>query len=176
MQLGVIDLSSPLHIIIYFVACKNVWPHRSLFEWATSSTQIQISTKLVQLLILLNGFSLVVMALSSRMELDNNDDVFLQDHLGPTIAEHALQCTHLFQKYMAMPEITPDPTLMDDQFARFTLWTSNMDVFGPLNVSLDYRLRYSSQSWTLSISFWELFAKRWHLVSNLETYPWHKLI
>lgn len=71
------------------------------------------------------------------------EDVFLQDDLGMTIAEHALQCNDLFKKYMSMPEITPDPTLMDDQLARFTLWASNMDVFGPLNVSLDYRLRYS---------------------------------
>ena len=71
------------------------------------------------------------------------DDVFLQDDLRPTIAEHALQCSHQFQKYMVMPEIVPDPTVLDDQLARFTLWASNMDVYGPLNVSLDYRLRYS---------------------------------
>lgn len=77
------------------------------------------------------------------MELDSIDDVFLQDDLGPTIAEHALKCNHLFQKYMAMPGIAPDPTILDDQLARFTLWTSNMDVFGPPNVSLDNRLRYS---------------------------------
>ncbi|KAI1743061.1 ankyrin [Xylaria scruposa] len=85
----------------------------------------------------------MVMTSPSRMELDSTEDVFLQDDLGPTIAEHALQCSQLFKKYMAAPEVAPDPTLMDDQLARFTLWTSNMDVFGPLNVSLDYRLRYS---------------------------------
>ncbi|KAI2632320.1 hypothetical protein GGR54DRAFT_583057 [Hypoxylon sp. NC1633] len=83
------------------------------------------------------------MAFPTRMELDYNEDVFLQDNLGPTIAEHALQCSNLFKKYMAMPRIVPDPTVMDDQLARFTLWASNMDVFGPLNISLDYRLRYS---------------------------------
>ena len=44
---------------------------------------------------------------------------------------------------MVMPEIVPDPTVMDDQMARFKLWASNMDVYGPLNVALDYRLRYS---------------------------------
>lgn len=71
------------------------------------------------------------------------EDVFLQDNLGPTIAEHALQCSRLFKKYMTASEIAPDPTLLDDQLARFTLWASNMDVFGPPNVSLDYRLRYS---------------------------------
>jgi hypothetical protein len=83
------------------------------------------------------------MALTVRIELDSREDVFLQDSLGPTIAEHASQCNRLFMKYMAMPEITLDLTLMDDQLARFRLWASNMDVFGPSNISLDYRLRYS---------------------------------
>ena len=79
-----------------------------------------------------------------RMEDDDSmGDVFLQDGLNPTIAEHATQCNSLFHKYMVVPEIVPDPTVMDDQLARFTLWASNMDVYGPLNVSLDYRLRFS---------------------------------
>lgn len=79
-----------------------------------------------------------------RMEDDDLvEDVFLQEGLCPTIAEHAVQCNSLFRKYMVLPEIVPDPTIMDDQLARFTLWASNMDVYGPLNVSLDYRLRFS---------------------------------
>ncbi|KKP07511.1 hypothetical protein THAR02_00432 [Trichoderma harzianum] len=78
-----------------------------------------------------------------RMEDDLVEDVFLQEGLRPTIAEHAAQCNSLFRKYMVLPDIVPDPTVMDDQLARFTLWTSNMDVYGPLNVSLDYRLRFS---------------------------------
>ena len=77
------------------------------------------------------------------MELDSVDDVFLQEDLSPTIAEHALQCMHVFRKVLGVPGIVQDPTIMDDQIARFTLWASNMDVFGPPNVSLDYRLRYS---------------------------------
>ncbi|KAF4161541.1 hypothetical protein CNMCM6936_003382 [Aspergillus lentulus] len=71
------------------------------------------------------------------------EDVFLQDNLTPTIAEHATQCQYLFHKYVVMPEVVPDPTIMDDQLARFLLWASNMDVYGPPNVSLDYRLRFS---------------------------------
>jgi hypothetical protein len=71
------------------------------------------------------------------------EDVFLQDDLNPTIAEHATQCHSLFHKYLVMPKILEDPTTMDDQLARFTLWASNMDVWGALNVSLDYRLRFS---------------------------------
>lgn len=70
-------------------------------------------------------------------------DVFLQNSLCPTIAKHATQCNDLFHKYMVMPKVVSDPTIMDNQRARFTLWTSNMDVYGPLNVSLDYRLRFS---------------------------------
>jgi len=76
-------------------------------------------------------------------DYDSEEDVFLQDASCPTIAEHASQCDSLFHRYMAVPEIVPDPTIIDDQLARFTLWASNMDVYGPLNISLDYRLRYS---------------------------------
>lgn len=78
-----------------------------------------------------------------RMEEDFMEDVFLQDGPCPTIAEHATQCNSLFHKYMVVPEIVPDPTVMDDQLACFTLWASNMGVYGPLNDSLDYRLRFS---------------------------------
>ncbi|KAK4553669.1 hypothetical protein LTR86_009167 [Recurvomyces mirabilis] len=83
------------------------------------------------------------MALSVLKELDAGEDLFLQHSPGPTVAEHATKCSRLFADYMARPEIARDPTLIDDQMARFKLWASNMDVFGPSNVSLDYRLRYS---------------------------------
>jgi hypothetical protein len=76
-------------------------------------------------------------------ELDSGEDLFLQDSPGSTVAEHATKCDLLFAEYMNRPEIAQDPTLLDDQLARFKLWASNMDVFGPSNVSLDYRLRYS---------------------------------
>ncbi|KAL8940898.1 MAG: hypothetical protein Q9216_002559 [Gyalolechia sp. 2 TL-2023] len=75
--------------------------------------------------------------------MDLGEDLFLKDDPGPTIAEHAHQCSRLFKDCMHLPAIVRDPTVLDDQLARFTLWTSNMDVFGPLNISLDYRLRYS---------------------------------
>lgn len=83
------------------------------------------------------------MAPSNLKELVPGDDVFLQDAPGPTVAEHAMKCNRLFMEYMDRPEIARDPTLIDDQLARFKLWASNMDVFGPSNISLDYRLRYS---------------------------------
>lgn len=77
------------------------------------------------------------------MGLKRPVDVFLQDKAGLTIAQHARQCSEAFQQYLDAPKITHDPTIMDDQRARFTLWASNMDVFGPPNVSLDYLLRFS---------------------------------
>ncbi|KAK9423701.1 hypothetical protein SUNI508_13950 [Seiridium unicorne] len=83
------------------------------------------------------------MSRPDRVQDETMDDIFLQDDLGKTIAEHATYCSKLFHKYMVLPDIVPDPTVMDDQLARFILWTSNMDVYGALNVSLDYRLRFS---------------------------------
>lgn len=74
---------------------------------------------------------------------ESTEDVFLQDDVRPTIAEHAAQCQRIFHEYLVMPGIMPDPTTIDDQLARFSLWASNMDVYGPRNVSLDYRLRFS---------------------------------
>lgn len=83
------------------------------------------------------------MTLPARGKPGSLEDVFLRENNGPTIAERTSLCTELFEKYMALSNLIPDPTLIDDQLARFTLWASNMDVFGPAHVSLDYRLRYS---------------------------------
>ncbi|KAM3436301.1 hypothetical protein NHJ13734_005134 [Beauveria thailandica] len=77
------------------------------------------------------------------MDLNAADDVLLQDDKGLTIAQHVLQCKTEFETHRHFTEVTYDPTIMEDQVARFTLWASNMDVFGPPNVSLDYRLRYN---------------------------------
>jgi hypothetical protein len=70
-------------------------------------------------------------------ELEGAQDIFLEDSSYPTIAEHASRCDGLFKEYLG---IVKDPTLLDDRSARFTLWMSNMGVFAPANVSLDYRL------------------------------------
>ncbi|KAF4948001.1 hypothetical protein FGADI_9996 [Fusarium gaditjirri] len=83
------------------------------------------------------------MTQSAPTNLDKPEVAFHKGISRPTIAEHALKCTELFQEKMVMPNLVPDPTIMDDQLARFTLWASNMDVFGPPNISLDFRLRYS---------------------------------
>ncbi|KAM3451581.1 hypothetical protein MY3296_005246 [Beauveria thailandica] len=77
------------------------------------------------------------------MDLNAADDVLLQDDKGLTIAQHVLRCKKEFETHRHFTEVTYDPTIMEDQMARFTLWASNMDVFGPPNVSLDDRLRYN---------------------------------
>jgi hypothetical protein len=72
------------------------------------------------------------------------EDVFLQDNRRLSIANHATKCERLIKEYMNNPDMVPEPTIMEEQQARFTLWTSNMDVHGSINVSLDYRLRHSA--------------------------------
>ncbi|KAI0017822.1 hypothetical protein F4780DRAFT_753998 [Xylariomycetidae sp. FL0641] len=79
----------------------------------------------------------------NHMEDELTEDVFLQDDLGPSIAEHATQCRDLIHRYMLMPEFGVDPTIIDDQRARLAWWAADTDVYAPLNVSLDYRLRFS---------------------------------
>jgi hypothetical protein len=69
------------------------------------------------------------------------EDVFSQDNPNSSIAKHAEKCQNLLQQYVARPDIVPDPTILADQLGRFSLWISNMDVYGHPNVSLDHRLR-----------------------------------
>lgn len=104
------------------------------------------------------------------MEDDLNEDVFLQEGLCPSIAERATQCNSLFQRKMAITDIVPDPTIMDDQLARFTLWANNMDVYGPPNVSLDYRLRYSP---TVVQILHELLDVIWETLDSCKCLPLH---
>lgn len=77
---------------------------------------------------------------------DSTQHVFLPDDLSPTIAEHATQCQSLFHQYIEMPGIVPDPDIIDDRRVRFVLWASDMHVYGPLNKSLDYKLRFSPRA------------------------------
>jgi hypothetical protein len=68
-------------------------------------------------------------------------NVSLADSLGPAVAEHAAQCLNLFRRCMSMPGIVPDCTIIDDQLARFRLWTADMAVHESQHTSLDYRIR-----------------------------------
>lgn len=83
------------------------------------------------------------MASLDHTEDDEVQYVFPQDGLYPTIADHTTHCIALFQRYMIVLGLVLEITVIDDQRARFTLWASDMDIYGPLNASLDYRLRFS---------------------------------
>ena len=82
------------------------------------------------------------MANQAGIEMSSVQDVFLEENLGPTIAEHALECNRLFKKYMDIVD-EDDHDSLNYQLVRFTSWTSETEVFEPPNVSLDYKLRYS---------------------------------
>jgi len=96
---------------------------------------------LTKLGIVRNG--LLTMGNPENAEDESREDVFAHDNPNSRIAKHAAKCQSLLQEYMARPEIVPDPAILDEQLARFSLWASNMDVYGHSNVSLDWRLRFS---------------------------------
>lgn len=64
-------------------------------------------------------------------------------NVRPIIAQLTKNCIDAFERSMAIPAIIPDPMIINDQRVRFTIWASNMNVLGPPNSSLDYRLRYN---------------------------------
>ncbi|KAM5474249.1 hypothetical protein MauCBS54593_001822 [Microsporum audouinii] len=69
---------------------------------------------------------------------DACDDVYLEEeHLD--ISLHTKVCTDRFDHAIRVVNI---PSNLYDQKDRFDLWISNMAVFGPPNMSLDYRLRF----------------------------------
>ncbi|OAA69011.1 ankyrin [Cordyceps fumosorosea ARSEF 2679] len=70
-----------------------------------------------------------------------SNDAFLQDDAGRTIAEHAEQCREAFDKYMAIPQTSYDPTIMEDQRARFVCWEADMDEFRTSDAWFYYQLR-----------------------------------
>ncbi|KAM3513962.1 hypothetical protein MY11210_002394 [Beauveria gryllotalpidicola] len=71
------------------------------------------------------------------MNLNREDDTSL------SLAEHALQCITAFHKYLAAPRTRDKLIVMNRKKACFTRWALVMEVFGPPEVSLDYRLRDS---------------------------------
>ena len=65
------------------------------------------------------------------------------DESQPTIAESARQCLVAFEQcFQRSSFVHPrDVSLLEDQFARFSLWTSSTGVFAPKRASMDHRLR-----------------------------------
>ncbi|KAI1651010.1 uncharacterized protein F4817DRAFT_312366 [Daldinia loculata] len=68
-------------------------------------------------------------------------DVDQQPH--PTVAESAASCLHSFQQCVQRAaSIHPrELSLVEDQLARFSVWTTNIRVFAPGRAALDHRLR-----------------------------------
>ena len=62
---------------------------------------------------------------------------------GPTIAEVAARCLNYFNNYFGQTaSIQPRQySLVEDQFARFSIWTSNIGAFAPGQASVDHRLK-----------------------------------
>lgn len=61
----------------------------------------------------------------------------------PTISERARRCLASFQECLAgMTKLGPiRKSLIEDEFARFSIWTSNVGIFASGRASMDYRLR-----------------------------------
>ncbi|KAI0850769.1 hypothetical protein F5Y00DRAFT_232018 [Daldinia vernicosa] len=68
-------------------------------------------------------------------------DIDQQSH--PTVAESAASCLHSFQQCVQRAaSIHPrELSLVEDQLARFSVWTTNIRVFAPGRAALDHRLR-----------------------------------
>ncbi|KAI0379222.1 hypothetical protein F5Y04DRAFT_260009 [Hypomontagnella monticulosa] len=63
--------------------------------------------------------------------------------LHSTVAERAGSCLHSFQQCVQIAALIHprELSLVEDQLARFSIWTTNIRVFAPGRASLDHRLR-----------------------------------
>jgi len=66
---------------------------------------------------------------------------------APTIAALAKSCVDSFQDCLDKAALIHprEQSLVEDQLARFSLWTANIRVFSPGRASLDHRLREASE-------------------------------
>lgn len=78
-------------------------------------------------------------------DTDSKESHSLLESAAPqlTVAELARACLGSFQKCLdRAAEIHPrETTLVEDQIARFSVWTANSGAFAPSRASLDHRLR-----------------------------------
>lgn len=68
------------------------------------------------------------------------------DHV-PSIADAAGQCLTRFQKCLQQSALisSQETALVEDQLARFSLWTASIGVFVGGRASLDHRLREAQE-------------------------------
>ncbi|KAH0531317.1 hypothetical protein TsFJ059_000165 [Trichoderma semiorbis] len=74
-----------------------------------------------------------------------------------TVAAAANQCLESFNKcLLQQSSIHPrEFSLVEDQVARFSTWTSGIGVFAPGRASMDHRLRYAPEVQSITISLLE---------------------
>lgn len=82
--------------------------------------------------------------------------------LHPTVAESAGSCLRSFQQCVEQAaSVHPrELSLVEDQRARFSVWTANIGVFAPSRASLDHRLREASDVQDAVIGLLEALAFR----------------
>jgi hypothetical protein len=66
---------------------------------------------------------------------------------GPTVATSANQCLQSFQKCLVSASLVNprELSMIEDQVARFSSWSTSIGVFAPGSASMDHRLRYAPE-------------------------------
>ncbi|KAH6958132.1 hypothetical protein DER45DRAFT_503188 [Fusarium avenaceum] len=66
---------------------------------------------------------------------------------GPTVAASANQCLQSFQKCLVSASLVNprELSMIEDQVARFSSWSTSIGVFAPGSASMDHRLRYAPE-------------------------------
>lgn len=79
-----------------------------------------------------------------------------------TIADVAVSCRRSFDKCLspAVPLSAREKSLVEDQLARFSLWTSNIGTFAPGRASMDHRLREAPEVQAVVIGLLEALSDR----------------
>ncbi|UKZ47986.1 hypothetical protein TrVGV298_002222 [Trichoderma virens] len=74
-----------------------------------------------------------------------------------TVAAAANQCLESFQRCLLRePSLHPrELSMVEDQVARFSTWTSGIGVFAPGRASMDHRLRYAPEVQSIAIGLLE---------------------
>jgi hypothetical protein len=79
-----------------------------------------------------------------------------------TIADIAASCRRSFEKSLSStaPLSAREKSLVEDQLARFSLWTSNIGTFAPGRASMDHRLREAPEVQAVVIGLLEALNDR----------------
>lgn len=106
-------------------------PHTKTTEWTYG---------LLSIAVCLWGIIMsLTLALRSRAQGENH----ASPALAETVARGTQNCFDRFERCITLAAMTNhmELVLVQNQFARFSLWVSNVGVFAPGRTSLDYRLQ-----------------------------------